>query len=62
MRGLLPWCLEQICHHKIAEESDEWEFMMEVSFFKIYNNTLKDLLGDKSQCGKKVEKSDSYSC
>jgi kinesin family protein C1 len=44
MRGLIPWCLKQIGLYKVAKEKDGWEFLMEVSFLKIYNELLKDLL------------------
>lgn len=47
MSGLLPQCLNEIGLHVIAKKNDGWGFMVEVSFIEIYNNKLKDLLGDK---------------
>ena len=49
MRGLIPRSIEQIAAHKEMLEKDGWAFGVNVSFLEIYNESLRDLLGDNEK-------------
>jgi kinesin family protein C1 len=51
--GIIPRSVEQIFHHVKELEEKGWVYSMEASFLEIYNENLRDLLGNDNQ--KKLE-------
>ena len=45
-RGLIPRCLVKILKESEAMKASGWEWTLRVSFLEVYNEVLRDLLGD----------------